>query len=207
MGFSFNFFGKQEVRRSNYRPRFYNPEEEERRQKFGDHSQEKKEYVPGQLVRGSLRDGNFKDTKDVTRNQKYLGMLAIILLFAVIYSMFKYFPHLIEVLDQRSDWGGVVVNKVDAVPFADASIVFLQDGKIIAKGVSDADGKFMLRSLPHGEYDVIIKTTGNPDVTMAVTIDRDEKNLILEGEMMGDSIWVISPKERVTDAYEVVAIK
>lgn len=36
MGFSFNFFGKQEVRRFNYKPRFYDPETEERRKKYGD---------------------------------------------------------------------------------------------------------------------------------------------------------------------------
>ena len=40
MGFSFNFFGTQEVRKFNYRPRFYDPEKEERRRKFGDHSKE-----------------------------------------------------------------------------------------------------------------------------------------------------------------------
>lgn len=96
MGFSFNFFGKQEVRRFNYRPRFYDPEEEERREMFGDHSKEKKEYVPGELVRGSLRDGNHKSTKEVSRNQKHLGMLTIVLLFAVVAAIFKYFPILME---------------------------------------------------------------------------------------------------------------
>lgn len=96
MGFSFNFFGKQEVRRFNYRPRFYDPDEEERREMFGDHSKEKKEYVPGELVRGSLRDGNYKSAKEVTRNQKHLGMLTIVLLFAVVAAIFKYFPILME---------------------------------------------------------------------------------------------------------------
>ena len=101
MGFSFNFFGKQEVRRFNYRPRFYDPEEEARREKFGDHSAHKKEYVPGELVRGSLRGGNFKDTRDVTKNQKYLGMLTLILLFAVVFALFKYFPMLLESMEQE----------------------------------------------------------------------------------------------------------
>ncbi|MBE6240769.1 MAG: hypothetical protein E7115_04665 [Bacteroidales bacterium] len=101
MGFSFNFFGKQEVRRFNYRPRLYDPEEEERRQKFGNHSSERKEYVPGELVRGSLRDENYKDTKDVTRNQKYLGMLTILLLFAVVAALFVYFPRLLESLERE----------------------------------------------------------------------------------------------------------
>ncbi len=102
MGFSFNFFGKQEVRRFNYRPRLFDPEEEERREMFGDHS-EKKEYVPGELVRGSLRSGNYKSSKDVTRNQKYLGMLTILLLFAVVYALFKYFPSLLDSMKQERE--------------------------------------------------------------------------------------------------------
>ena len=36
MGFNFSFFGKQEVRRFSYRPRFYDPETEERRKKYSD---------------------------------------------------------------------------------------------------------------------------------------------------------------------------
>lgn len=96
MGFSFNFFGKQEVRRFNYRPRFYDQEEEARKEMFGDHSEEKKEYVPGELVRGSFRDGNHKNTKEVTKNQKYLGMVTIVLLFAVVATLFKYYPILMQ---------------------------------------------------------------------------------------------------------------
>ena len=103
MGFSFNFFGKQEVRRFNYRPRFYDPEEEERRQKFGDHSAQKKEYVPGQYVKGSLQDGNYKETSDITKNQKFLGVLTVILLFAVVFALFKYFPKLLESMEQARE--------------------------------------------------------------------------------------------------------
>ena len=70
---------------------------------FGDHSAEKKDYVPGELVRGSLRGGNYKSSKDVTRNQKYLGMLTIVLLFAVVYALFKYFPSLLESFEQERE--------------------------------------------------------------------------------------------------------
>ena len=84
MGFSFNFFGKQEVRKFNYRPRFYDPEEEARREKFGNHASEKKEYVPGELIRGSLRDGNYKETKDVTKNQKFLGVVTMLLIQLIL---------------------------------------------------------------------------------------------------------------------------
>lgn len=100
MGFSFNFFGTQEVRKFSYKPRFYDPEAEERRKKYGDFTKpkEKEEYVPGQHVKGSFRDGNYQRTKDVSRNQKALGMVTMILLFAVVYLIYKYFPILIDSL-------------------------------------------------------------------------------------------------------------
>ena len=103
MGFSFNFFGKQEIRKFNYRPRFYDPEEEARKEKFGDHSAKKKEYGPGEIVRGSLRDGNYKETKDVTKNQKFLGVVTMILMFAVVFALFKYFPKLLESMERERE--------------------------------------------------------------------------------------------------------
>ena len=54
MGFNFSFFGKQEVRKFNYRPRFYDPEAEERRKKYGDFTKKNEGYVPGLL--SSLRN-------------------------------------------------------------------------------------------------------------------------------------------------------
>lgn len=102
MGFSFNFFGTQEVRKFNYRPRFYDPEAEERRKKYGDFTKpkEKEKYVPGQHVKGSLRDGNYQRTEDISKNQKVIGVITMILLFAVVYLIFKYFPILIDSLGQ-----------------------------------------------------------------------------------------------------------
>ena len=99
MGFNFSFFGKQEVRKFNYRPRFYDPEAEERRKKYGDFTKPKQEgYVPGQIVKGSLRDGKYSKTEDVSKNQKVLGMITMALLFAVVYLIYKYFPILIDSL-------------------------------------------------------------------------------------------------------------
>ena len=51
--FNFSFFGKQEVRKFNYRPRFYDPETEERRKKYGDFTKprdKQEKYVPGSYV-------------------------------------------------------------------------------------------------------------------------------------------------------------
>ena len=102
MGFSFNFFGKQEVRRFNYKPRFYDPEKEERRRKFGDHSKEAadKPYMPGKHLKGSFRDGNYSRTEEIGKNQKAIGVLTTILLFAVIFLIVKYYPILLEALSK-----------------------------------------------------------------------------------------------------------
>ena len=99
MGFSFNFFGTQEVRKFSYKPRFYDPETEERRKKYGDFTKPKDEkYVPGNIVKGSLRDGNYQRKQEVSRNQKSIGVVTMVLLFAVVYLIFKYFPLLIDSL-------------------------------------------------------------------------------------------------------------
>ena len=100
MGFNFSFFGKQEVRKFSYKPRFYDPEAEERRKKYGDFTKKDEEYVPGKHVRGSFRDGNYQRTEEVSRNQKVIGMVTVVLLFAVIYLIYKYFPILIQSLGQ-----------------------------------------------------------------------------------------------------------
>ena len=101
MGFNFSFFGRQEVRKFNYRPRFYDPEAEERRKKYGDFTKEKGEYVPGQHVKGSLRDGSYSQTKDMSSNQKVLGAITLLLLFAVIFLLVKYFPILLDSMEQE----------------------------------------------------------------------------------------------------------
>ena len=97
--FNFSFFGTQEVRRFKNRRRFYDPETEERRRKYGDFTKQKsEEYVPGQHIKGSLRDENYKRTREVSRNQKTIGMVTMLLLFAVVYLIYKYFPVLVESL-------------------------------------------------------------------------------------------------------------
>ncbi len=102
MGFNFSFFGKQEVRKFNYRPRFYDPESEERRKKYGDFTKpqpkEEEGYTPGKYINGSLRDGNYSRTEDVAKNQKVIGIITIVLLLAVVYLIYSYFPYLIESL-------------------------------------------------------------------------------------------------------------
>lgn len=95
MGFNFSFFGRQEHRVFNYRPRFYDPEKEERRQMFGDvdgTSGKKESYSPGSYISGSFRDGNYQRTREANRYQRIIGVVALILAFAVIYLIAKYYP-------------------------------------------------------------------------------------------------------------------
>ena len=99
MGFNFSFFGKQEVRRFSYKPRFYDPQAEERRKKYGDFTKPaNEEYVPGNHLKGSLRDGNYRRKHDVSQNQKMIGMATMLLLLAVVYLLVKYFPILVDSL-------------------------------------------------------------------------------------------------------------
>ena len=110
MGFSFNFFGTQEVRKFNYRPRFYDPEAEERRKKYGDFTKPKEEkYVPGSIVKGSLRDGNYSRTEDLSRNQRFLGAISLILLFGVIFLLWKYFPILLDSMQNEQQKNEVMM--------------------------------------------------------------------------------------------------
>ena len=103
MGFNFSFFGTQEVRRFSYKPRFYDPEKEEQKKrlkKAGFQTEEEHNYVPGQHLRGGLRDGNYQKRVEVSRNQKRIGVVTMALLFAVIYLVYKYFPLLVDTLSK-----------------------------------------------------------------------------------------------------------
>ena len=111
MGFNFSFFGRQEVRKFNYKPRFYDPEAEERRKKYGDFTKDaqKKEYVPGQSIKGSLRDGNYSRTEDLSKNQRLLGAISLILLFGVIFLLWKYFPILLDSMQNEQQKNEVMM--------------------------------------------------------------------------------------------------
>lgn len=101
MGFNFNFFGEQEHRVFNYKPRYYDPEKEERRRFFGDHSDasvgtkdgEEKAYTPGKYLSGSFRDGNYQRlrTTSSNRTQKIIGIVGLILFFVVLYFIAKFY--------------------------------------------------------------------------------------------------------------------
>jgi len=121
MGFNFNFFGETEHRVFNYKPRYYDPEKEERRRIFGkvDGSLDKAQpgktqpgnaqpgkdgentdtqaYTPGKYISGSFRDGNYQHTRrDTGRIHKIIGMVGLILMFVVLWYIARFYGIIID---------------------------------------------------------------------------------------------------------------
>lgn len=95
----FSFFGEGEHRVFNYKPIYYDEEEEKRKQFFGDTGSDKKDgkeaYVPGSYIRGSMSNGAYRRTKGhMSKTQTIIGIVTLILIFAVLYFMAKYYTML-----------------------------------------------------------------------------------------------------------------
>ncbi len=97
MGF-FNFPGDQDHRTFNYKPIYYDKDEEERRQKFGkvdgtfDKEAKEGKYVPGSYIKGSLRDGNYaRRNTGSTTAQKIIGLVGLILLAVILIYFTKFY--------------------------------------------------------------------------------------------------------------------
>lgn len=94
----FNFFGDSEHKVFDYKPIYYNKEDEERRKMFGtvDGSveKEKKEgtYAPGSYIQGSLRDGRYQRTRSHnTRTQTIIGIVTLLLIALVLIFIAKFY--------------------------------------------------------------------------------------------------------------------
>lgn len=94
----FNFFGESEHKVFDYKPIYYNKEEEERRRIFGavdgtlEKEKEKGTYVPGSYIKGSFRDGGYQRTKShMSKVQTIIGIVSLILIFAVLYFIAKFY--------------------------------------------------------------------------------------------------------------------
>lgn len=96
----FSFFGEGEHRVFNYKPIYYDEEEQKRKEFFGDTDSPKKdggkeEYVPGSYIRGSMSNGAYKRTKShLNKTQTIIGIITLILIFAILYFMAKYYTML-----------------------------------------------------------------------------------------------------------------
>ncbi|MCQ2176942.1 MAG: hypothetical protein MJY41_03260 [Bacteroidales bacterium] len=94
----FNFFGESEHKVFDYKPIYYNKEDEERRKMFGavDGSLEKSKkdgsYAPGSYIQGAFRDGAYQRTRTHnTRTQTIIGIVSMILIFAVLFFIAKFY--------------------------------------------------------------------------------------------------------------------
>ena len=91
-----NFFGENEHRVFNYKPIYYNPEEEERKRRFGavdgsmDQEKEKGTYVPGSYLKGSFREGTRTRTP-MKAVQTIIGIITLLLIAAVLMYIAKFY--------------------------------------------------------------------------------------------------------------------
>ncbi|MBO4625509.1 MAG: hypothetical protein J5646_08505 [Bacteroidales bacterium] len=99
--FNFGFFGNQPHRVFNYKPRYYDPEEEKRRQMFGDvdgtneKARESGEYVPGSSLRGAFRNGNYQRTRSsMGKAHTIITLVTLVLIVVVLIYMAKFFEML-----------------------------------------------------------------------------------------------------------------
>ncbi len=94
---TFGWFGDREHRVFNYKPMYYDPEAEKRRQMFGavDGSieREKKDsaYVPGSSIRGAFRDGNYAQKRGASKAHAFVGIVGLALLLVVLIYIAKFY--------------------------------------------------------------------------------------------------------------------
>ena len=96
--FNFGFFGNQPHRVFNYKPRYYDPEEEKRKQMFGDvdgtndKAREEGSYVPGSSLRGAFRNGNYQKTRSsMSTAHTIITIVTLVLIVVVLIYMAKFF--------------------------------------------------------------------------------------------------------------------
>lgn len=98
----FNFFGSGEHKVFDYKPIYYNKEEDERRRMFGavdgsankgrDGKEGNGEYVPGTYLKGSWRGGNYQRTRQVDKRiHTIIGIITMLLVFIVLIFIAKFF--------------------------------------------------------------------------------------------------------------------
>lgn len=97
----FNFFGDNEHRVFNYKPIYYDPEEEKRKKMFCavdgtlDKERKKDTYVPGSYIKGSLRDGAYSRTRShMGKTHTIIGIISLLLIVAVLYFIAKFYSML-----------------------------------------------------------------------------------------------------------------
>lgn len=97
----FGWFGEQEHRVFNYKPIYYDPEKEERRQMFGkvdgslerekEEGGEKGSNAPGSYIQGAFRNGNYARRRGATRAQSLIGVVGLLLVLAVLMMIARFY--------------------------------------------------------------------------------------------------------------------
>ena len=92
----FSFFGDQEHKVFDYKPIYYDKDEEERKRMFGhvDGSAPKdgEGYVPGSYIKGSWRDGNYRKARSASgKVSNIIGLVALLLIVAVLLLIAKFY--------------------------------------------------------------------------------------------------------------------
>lgn len=92
----FNFFGISEHRVFNRKPIYYDAEKERRRQRAAELKEEKEEkHAPGSNIRGSLRGGAYKKTRNPMKTvQTIIGIITLLLIAAILFLILKLYPYL-----------------------------------------------------------------------------------------------------------------
>lgn len=97
MGF-FNLFGDNEHRVFDYKPIYYDKKEAERKRKFSavdgtlERQKEEGSYSPGSYIKGSFRDGHYQRQRGhLQKTQIVIGIISLILIFAVLYFIAKFY--------------------------------------------------------------------------------------------------------------------
>lgn len=94
---TFGWFGDQKHRVFNYKPIYYDQEEEERRQMFGkvdgtyDQKKENTNYTPGASIRGAFRDGAYARRRSASKAHAYIGIAGLVLVAVVLIYIAKFY--------------------------------------------------------------------------------------------------------------------
>lgn len=93
----FGWFGDQEHRVFNYKPIYYDQEEEKRRQMFGqvDGTEDKERnsgsYTPGASIRGAFRDGAYVKRRSSSKAHAIVGLVGLVLVVIVLIYISKFY--------------------------------------------------------------------------------------------------------------------
>lgn len=94
---TFGWFGDQKHRVFNYKPMYYDPEEEARRQMFGqvDGTMEKRKqegtYTPGASIRGAFREGNYAQRRGASKAHAIVGLIGLALVAVILIYIVKFY--------------------------------------------------------------------------------------------------------------------